>query len=51
MENEYFNQRIACSVTNCKYYDEEEKRCTLGSILVNFKKEKAICENYQKNEL
>ena len=35
---EYFNQRIDCDVTNCKYYDAYNSKCALGRISVSEKK-------------
>ena len=46
---EYFNQRIDCDVTNCKYYDAYNSKCALGRISVSEKN--AICMNYEKKEL
>lgn len=46
MKHDYFNQRIKCTVNQCKYYDAKEERCTLGSIHVAH--EQARCESYQK---
>lgn len=46
---EYFNQRIDCDVTNCKYYDAYNNKCALGRISVSEKN--AICMNYEKKEL
>lgn len=52
MENEYFNQRINCNVTNCYYYNKEHEKCTLGSITVGVNdSSETLCENYEKNEL
>lgn len=49
--NEYFNQRIACHVKNCKYQSEEEERCTLGEIIVDGAKEKedTFCDSFEAN--
>ncbi len=48
MENEYFNQRIACEVKNCAYYANQ--RCGLGAIEVG--NNNAICKSYKcKDEL
>ena len=46
---EYFNQRIDCDVTNCKYYDAYNSKCALGRISVSEKN--AICMKYKKKEL
>lgn len=52
MEENYFNQRISCSVSHCKYYDEKEHRCSLGSIEVGVNdSDKTCCETYEKSEL
>lgn len=53
MENNYFNQRIACHVSHCKYYDKKEEKCSLGTIRVGTDKaKKTYCETYEaKNEL
>ncbi len=52
MNKEYFNQSIHCTVEHCKYYDDEQEKCTLGSITVGEKHHKGtLCENYEKNEL
>ncbi|MCI8575258.1 MAG: DUF1540 domain-containing protein [Bacilli bacterium] len=34
-KEEYFNQRIGCTVHDCKYHDGNEDHCTLGKILVS----------------
>ncbi len=50
MKNEYFNQRIACHVTSCKYHDDEEKRCTLGEIVIDGKQSKkdTFCDSFHE---
>ena len=48
MKNEYFNQRIACLVKNCKYFDQKEQRCNLGSIEVGERNHKAHCNSFEK---
>lgn len=52
MENNYFNQRIACTVTQCKYYNQEEERCTLGQITVkgSSTKEDSYCDNFENED-
>lgn len=49
--NEYFNQRVACHVKNCKFQNEEEERCTLGEIIVDGEKEKqdTFCDSFESN--
>lgn len=48
MKNEYFNQRIACLVKNCKYFDQKEHRCNLGSIEVGERNSEAHCNSFEK---
>ena len=48
MKNEYFNQKICCHVKNCKYYDNNEEKCNLGSITVVH--ESAICESFKEKK-
>lgn len=48
MKNEYFNQRIACLVKNCKYFDQKEQRCNLGSIEVGERNNEAHCNSFEK---
>ena len=48
MKGEYFNQRICCHVKNCKYYDNNEEKCNLGSITVGH--ESAICESFKEKK-
>ncbi len=52
MEEEYFNQRINCNVSHCKYFDHSNEKCTLGSIKVSESNTReTCCGSYQKNEL
>jgi len=46
MKSEYFNQRIDCTVKNCKFYEKKDQKCTLGKITVS--ENNAICQNYEK---
>ena len=46
---DYFNQRINCKASTCRYYDAKERKCSLGSITVG--KESKDCLNYKKDEL
>ncbi len=49
MKENYFNQRIACHVSYCKYYDTEEEKCSLGQIIVgNGDKQETMCESFKK---
>ncbi len=49
MKEQYFNQRINCNVTKCKYHDKLHEKCTLGSITVNNNHEtNTICKNYEE---
>jgi len=52
MEKDYYNQRIQCNVSHCKYFDPKEEKCALGSISVGVNKHhQTCCETYEKNEL
>lgn len=52
MKNDYFNQRIACTVSHCKFFDDMDKKCSLGTITVlNNSSSETLCANYEKNEL
>ena len=49
MKENYFNQRIACHVSYCKYYDKEEEKCSLGQIVVSSSLHKETkCESFKK---
>ena len=49
MKENYFNQRIACYVFSCKYYDSEEEKCSLGQIVVRSGDEQeTMCESFKK---
>ena len=46
--DEYFNQRIACRVNDCKFHDHGDERCTLGEIIVDGKNQKkdTFCNSF-----
>ncbi len=56
--NEYFNQRIACKVEDCKHCNNLDNTCTLGKITVETIKEKGtcskegtFCDSYEKRNV
>jgi len=52
LKNEYFNQRIKCNVSHCKYYDGAQKKCSLGSIEVGVSdSSETKCKSFESNEL
>jgi hypothetical protein len=51
-KEEYFNQRIGCTVNECKYHDNHENHCTLGKILVSGQKKKkdTFCDSFEQKD-
>ncbi len=49
MDEIYYNQCIACTVTNCKFHNKENY-CTLGKIVVSNDKNGTNCASYKKND-
>lgn len=53
LKDEYFNQRIDCDVTHCKFQNEEESKCNLGKISVSGNKdakEDTFCDSFEAVE-
>ncbi len=48
---DYYNQRINCDVPQCKYFNERENKCTLGSITVGKNLKETYCKNFEEDEL
>jgi hypothetical protein len=48
-KEEYYNQRIGCTVKDCKYHDGNENHCTLGKILISGQNKKCntFCDSYE----
>ena len=49
MKENYFNQRIACHVSDCKYYDKAEEKCSLGQITIGIGTyQETKCKSFKK---